>query len=188
MKFTIGKKLGMTRRIEENGEIIPVTLVDVSNSQVSLLREEEKDGYEAVQVDWAVKKGSRYSCEFRVDGEKIEVKKGDKIGAEIFEKGEKVKVSGLSKGKGFQGVVKRHGFKGGPKGHGHKDNLRAPGAIGSVFPQRVIKGLRMAGRMGRDRVSKRTEIVDIMKEEGLLALKGALPGGSGNFIEISTLD
>ncbi len=103
----------------------------------------------------------------------------------MFNNGEIVNVSGISKGKGFQGVVKRHGFKGSPASHGTKHTLRAPGSIGSAWPQRVFKGKRMAGRMGSDRITvKGLEIIDIDKEDNLLAIKGAVPGKKGTLLEI----
>jgi len=122
--------------------------------------------------------------EFRTE-EVGEIKTGDKITADVFKEGDKVKVSGVSKGKGFQGVVKRHGFAGGPKSHGQKHSLRAPGSIGATFPERVPKGRRMAGRMGGERVTiKNLEIVKVDAEENILAIKGAVPGVRGSLVEI----
>lgn len=116
-------------------------------------------------------------------------KRGDKIDVSVFEEGEKVKVSGISKGKGFQGVVKRHGFHGGPASHGQKHTLRAPGSIGSAFPEKVFKGMRMAGRMGSERVStKNLQVVKIDPENNLIAVKGAVPGNRGSLIEIRSVD
>ena len=113
------------------------------------------------------------------------MKTGDEINVSTFAVGDKVNVVAISKGKGFQGVVKRHGFHGGPKSHGQKDRHRAPGSIGSSFPEHVIKGKKMAGRMGSDRVTvKNLEVVEIDKENNLIALKGALPGRRGTLIMI----
>jgi len=125
----------------------------------------------------------RYLKRFKAEGLKI----GDKIDVSIFNPGEIVRVSGISKGKGFQGVVKRHGFSGAKATHGTKHNERAPGSIGSAWPQRVFKGKRMAGRMGSDRITvEGLEIVGIDKEENLLVIRGALPGRKGTLLEIIT--
>ena len=121
-----------------------------------------------------------------LEAETKDVKKGDKIDISQFEIGDKVKVSGITKAKGFQGVVKRHGFKGSPKSHGHKHDWRAPGSIGSSFPEHVIKGKKMAGRMGGERFSvKNLEIVEIDKENNILFLRGAVPGVKGRIVEIT---
>jgi large subunit ribosomal protein L3 len=122
--------------------------------------------------------------EFRVEAS--ELKEGDQINTGDFSAGEKVTVVAISKGKGFQGVVKRHGFHGGPKSHGQKDRHRAPGSIGASWPQFVIKGMRMAGRTGGDRITvKNLEIVEIDSENNLIAVKGAIPGRRGTLIMIS---
>ena len=114
------------------------------------------------------------------------MKVGDRVDISQFQIGDKVKVSGITKGKGFQGVVKRYGFKGSPKSHGHKHDLRAPGSIGATFPEHVIKGKKMAGRMGGVRASVRNlEIVDIDKENNILFFKGAVPGVKGRVVEIT---
>ena len=199
MKFILGKKLGMTRVFEEN-KVIPVTLIEAGPCPVVQIKDKEKDGYQAAQIGFeelkekkakrpqkghfkkaGLDKCFRYLREYEEEGLKV----GQTIDVSIFAKGDKVKVSGVSKGKGFQGVVKRHGFKGGPASHGHKHNLRAPGSIGSRFPQRVFKGMRMAGRMGGDRVSvKGLTVIDVDKEKNLLAIKGAVPGRKGTLLEI----
>ena len=119
-------------------------------------------------------------------GETKDLKVGDRVDISQFQIGDKVKVSGITKGKGFQGVVKRYGFKGSPKSHGHKHDLRAPGSIGATFPEHVIKGKKMAGRMGGKRASVRNlEIVDIDKENNILFFKGAVPGVKGRVVEIT---
>lgn len=202
MKFILGKKLGMSRIFDEN-KVIPVTLIEAGPCPVVQIKNKEKDGYEAVQFGFeeirdkktkmpqkghfkkaGLDKNFRYLRECAVDDLKI----GQTIDVSIFSKGDKVKISGVSKGKGFQGVVKRHGFAGGPASHGHKHNLRAPGSIGSRFPQRVFKGMRMAGRMGGDRVSvKGLVVADVDKENNLLAVKGAVPGRKGTLLEIKSL-
>jgi large subunit ribosomal protein L3 len=180
-KFILGKKIGMTTLHTDNGAE-NVTLVECS-SKVSLVRDEKKDKYTAVQLEIPKTKKRIYKKEFRVSENKLE--KDSLLDVSIFEVGDIVKISGISKAKGFQGVVKRHGFKGAPKTHGHKHDLRAPGSIGSGFPEHVTKGKRMAGRMGGKRAtSKNIKIVFIDKEKNILALKGAVPGILGGIVEI----
>ena len=208
MKFVLGTKLGMSQVFDENGRIIPVTLIEAGPCLVAQVKTKEKDGYEAIQVGFGKKKvkninkplkghlkkipnskfqipnsSLRWLREFRA--EKPEFKLGDEITVDVFQDGDIVKVSGLSKGRGFQGVVKRHGFKGGPASHGAKHTLRAPGSIGSSFPERVWKGKKMAGRMGGGRITVRgLKVVKIDKENNLLAIKGAVPGRIGTLLEV----
>jgi len=202
MKFILGKKIRMSQIFDENDKVIPVTLIDAGPCYVTQVKTEEKDGYSSVQIGFEEKKDKhtnkaqqghfkksgignnlRYLKEFKAEGLKI----GDKIDVSIFNPGEIVRVSGISKGKGFQGVVKRHGFSGAKATHGTKHNERAPGSIGSAWPQRVFKGKRMAGRMGSDRITvEGLEIVGIDKEENLLVIRGALPGRKGTLLEIIT--
>ncbi|MFH0906713.1 MAG: 50S ribosomal protein L3 [bacterium] len=200
MKFILGKKIGMTQIFNEKNEVVPVTLIKAGPCQVIQVKTKEKDGYEAVQIGFdemkenKVKKPQkghfkkakseisfRFLREFKGDNLKI----GDKIDVSCLNNGDVVKVVGISKGKGFQGVVKRHGFKGGRASHGNKHSLRSPGSIGSAFPERVMKGKRMAGRMGSDRiVVMGLSVVQIDKENDLLAIKGAVPGKIGTLLEI----
>jgi len=200
MKFILGKKIGMTQVFNEKGQVVPVTLIEAGPCSVVQVRTKEKDGYSAVQIGFGeikdkkikkpqkghfkkanLEKGFRYLMEFPDNDLKI----GDKIDVSIFQEGEIVKVTGISKGKGFQGVVKRHGFSGFPASHGTKHGLRAPGSIGSSFPERVWKGKKMAGRMGGERVAVQgLKIVQIDKENNLLAVKGAVPGKKGVLLEI----
>lgn len=185
MKFLLGRKLGMTRIFREDGKVIPVTLVEAGPVKVTQIKNSDKDGYEAVQIGYGKKKkvDFRWKREYRTAAG--ETKIGDTIDVTVFHEGDKAAFTGVSKGKGFQGVVKRHGFAGFPKTHGTKEKYRAPGAIGSRFPQHVRKGTRMAGRMGQDQVSRRNvEIVKIDKENNLLALKGPIPGARGTLVEI----
>jgi large subunit ribosomal protein L3 len=176
MSFILGKKMNMTQ-IWKDGKVVPVTVVGALPNKVSAVRTKEKDGYEAVQVSLGRKKK-----EFRGDA-KLNV--GDEVTVETFKEGDKVKVSGLTKGRGFQGVVKRHGFGGGPKTHGQKNRHRAPGSIGSTAFQRVVPGRRMAGHMGTERVSiKNLVVAQIDKENNLLYLRGAVPGARGGVLEI----
>lgn len=171
--------------IHEDKGALNVTLVECLPNKVSLIRTLEKDGYTAVQLEIQKTKNKTTKREFRT--EVGEFKEGAEVKVEIFEIGDKTKVSGITKAKGFQGVVKRHGFKGAPASHGHKHDLRAPGSIGAGFPEHVIKGKRMAGRMGGTRAtSENIKVVFIDKEKHLLGFKGAVPGNNGGIVEIRT--
>ena len=185
MKFILGKKLGMTTIFAEDGAQ-NVTLVECLPNTVALLRSLEKDGYSAVVLEIDKTKNKKFRTEFRVEEAKLE--KDAQVDVSIFEIGDTVKVSGTTKAKGFQGVVKRHGFKGSPASHGHKHDLRAPGSIGAGFPEHVIKGKRMAGRMGGVRsTSKNLKIVYIDKEKNMMGIKGPVPGIPGGIVEIKTV-
>ncbi len=191
MKFLLATKLEMSQRFRENGNVLPVTLLSVGPCTVTQVRTKETDGYDAIQVGCGIdekpnmpKKGHTKDLgtafkmykEFRLEGPST-YKVGDVIDATQFIPGEFVDIMGISKGKGFQGVVKRHHFRGGPASHGHKDNLRMPGSIGSGGMQRVFKGLRMGGRMGGDQVTvKNLEVVEVDAAKGIIAVKGAVPG------------
>jgi large subunit ribosomal protein L3 len=193
MKFILGLKLEMSQIFNEKGDVVPVTLIEAGPCQVTQLKTKEKDGYEALQIGFKKiekkkkikkpmkEKPFRFLREFR-DGE---YKVGDMIDVSIFQEGEKVKVSGISKGKGFQGGVKRWGFSGRNATHGVKHEHRTLGSTGGRFPQRVIKGRKMPGRMGYDRVTvKNLDIVKIDKENNLLVVKGAIPGRRGTLLEV----
>lgn len=202
MKFILGKKLEMTQKFMEDGTVVPVTAVVAGPCTVTQVRTSEKDGYNAIQIGFLVKKklnkpetghlkgldNFRYLQEFRV-GEidnKETLKRGDEINVENFEVGDVVKVSGISKGKGFQGVVKRHHFAGSPASHGHKDQLRMPGSIGATGPARVFKGVRMPGRMGNSRVTvKNLKVIEIDKDKNIIFIKGAIPGARNGLVEIT---
>jgi large subunit ribosomal protein L3 len=201
MKFILGKKIGMSQVFRENGEAVPVTVVQAGPCPVTLVRSQDKNGYVAVQIGFGLKKKQnrptkgqlkdlpavRFRREFRL-ADPGEFKRGDTITVDNFHHGDVVKVTGRSMGKGFQGVVKRYGFKGGPASHGHKDNLRAPGSIGAGGVQRVFKGTRMAGRMGNDQVTVRNlEIIEVRPEENLILIKGAVPGSRNALLKIQTL-
>ncbi len=198
MKFILGKKIGMTQ-IFKGDNVIPVTLIESGPNFVIQVKTKEKDGYVAVQLGFGAKKEKnikkpqrghlknlgnlRWLKEFRLDS--TELKSGDKIDIATFNPGDKVNVVAISKGKGFQGVVKRHGFHGGPKSHGQKDRHRAPGSIGASWPQHVIKGMKMAGRMGGDKITvKNLEVIEVDKENNLIAIKGAVPGRKGTLVMI----
>ena len=203
----------MSQVFEEDGKVVPVTVVEIGPNVVVQVRTKEKDGYEAVQVGTGTKKvkninkpqkghlkdlGSfRYLKEVRdkeskhiAVGEPTEVltlKVGDKLDASVFAPGDKIKVTGISKGKGFAGVMKRHNFHGMPFSHGHHHVARHAGSIGQRFPQHTLKGMRMAGRMGADQVTTRgLKIVRVDVENGLLAIKGAVPGNRGQLLIIQS--
>ncbi|RME68064.1 MAG: 50S ribosomal protein L3 [Nitrospirae bacterium] len=200
MTGILGKKIGMTQVFDEQGNAIPVTLIQAGPCQVVQVRTPDRDGYEAVQLGFEeIKKEKRVNRpmmghfkkagvppyrvlrEFRMSG--LEV--GQTVTVEVFQKGDTVHVSGISKGKGFQGMIKRHGAGGGPASHGSKFH-RAPGSIGaSAFPSRVWKGHPMPGRMGGVRVTvKNLKVVDVKPEMNLLLVKGAVPGPKGAYLEI----
>jgi len=203
MKGILGKKVGMTQIFNEKGEAVPVTIIQAGPCWVTQIRTEGKDGYRAIQLGFEetsprrlpkpelghLKKHGlpplRYLREVRTrDIEGVEV--GQKVDVSIFSPGERVDVTGLSKGRGFAGVVKRHGFGGGPKTHGQSDRLRAPGSIGAgTTPGRVFKGTRMAGHMGNARVTvQNLEVVLVDPERNLLAVKGAVPGARNGLLLI----
>jgi large subunit ribosomal protein L3 len=198
-----GKKLGMTRFFLDEGKSTPVTIVQAGPCVVVQKKTTEKDGYEAIQVGFESQKESRvnsprrghfkkagtdcfrYLREIHVDdSEKFEL--GQQIGADIFNIGEMVRVSSKSKGRGFAGVVKRWGFAGGKKTHGCRSH-RVPGSIGaSATPARIFKGKKLPGRMGSQRTTvKNLKIVDIRPEQGVIAIKGAVPGSRNTVVEIS---
>ena len=199
-KFILGRKIGMSRIFLDNGESIGVTVIEVGPCVVTQVRNIEKDGYIAAQIGFEEKKKLNKPQsghlkelglfgalkEFRVrNAEILDLKVGDKIDASIFQIGEKVAVSGINKGRGFQGVVKRHQFRGGSRTHGQKHSEREAGSIGSVWPQRVVKGKRMAGRMGGERVTWRgIKIMKVDAENNIIALKGAVPGRKGTLLEV----
>ncbi len=176
----------MSTIYDEKQGALNVTLVDCAPNVITQIRTKDKDNYEAIQIgiqhEMKEKKFIKKK-EFKSDSKDLKV--GDALDINQFEVGDRVKVSGISKAKGFQGVVKRHGFKGSPKSHGHKHDLRAPGSIGATFPEHVIKGKRMAGRMGGERAtSLNLKIAAIDKENNILFLKGAVPGVKGRIVEI----
>jgi large subunit ribosomal protein L3 len=204
MPGLIGKKIGMTSIFDENGKNIPVTVIEVSPNYVIQVRTKEKDGYEALQLGFDDKKEKRTTKAMKGHFEKAGVtpkrkivefqgfekayQPGDTIRVEeVFVEGEYVDVTGTSKGKGFQGVVKRHGFAGvGQATHGQHNRLRAPGSIGaSADPSRVFKGMRMAGRMGNERVTvQNLKVMKIIPEKNLLIVKGNVPGHKKSYVLI----
>ncbi len=188
---------------DAEGNVVPVTLVHAASNVVLHIKTRERDGYEAVQIGAGARKAKnirkpqrgdfadlgnfRYVREARINGEESGLKRGDAFNVSIFNGGDAVKVAGISKGKGFQGVVKRHGFHGAPATHGTKHAHREPGSIGGRGRAggRVSKGMRMAGRMGGERVTvKNLKIVKVDVENNMLAISGAVPGRRGTLLEI----
>jgi len=197
MKFILGKKIGMSQIFDKEGKVVPITLIEAEPCEVLQIKTKDKDGYEAIQVGFdriekknKIKKSQRqkpfrYIQEFKggLDVSKYKVK--NKIDVSIFQEGDKVKISGISKGKGFQGAVKRWGFSGRNATHGVKHEHRTLGSVGCSFPERVIKGKKMPGRMGNARVTvKNLKIAKVDLENNLLAVKGAVPGRRGTLLEI----
>jgi large subunit ribosomal protein L3 len=206
LQSIIGKKIGMTRMFGENGKAIAVTAIEAGPCFVIQVKSQDEEGYNAIQLGFgqakrlnAPQKGHlkssgvilsevgnlKYLHEFRT-GDVSSVKPGGKVDVGFLKSGDLVKVSGLSKGKGFAGVVKRYHFAGGPKTHGQSDRHRAPGSISATtFPGRVFKGKRMAGHMGDRRVTVRNlEVVEADPNRNLLLVKGAVPGARGGLLII----
>jgi large subunit ribosomal protein L3 len=191
MKALITRKVGMTSIIADNGDFLAVTLLSASPCTVTDVKNVEKDGYNAVQLGFekakkpakpqigqfkALKITPKIVREYRVDEISEDINPGDKLEASIFEVGEKVSATGVSKGKGFAGTIKRHNFQRGRKTHGGH-SYRRPGSIGSMFPQKVFKGKRMAGRMGHDQVTvKNLKVAIVDNENQLIGVTGAVPG------------
>src|SRR5215213_9969279 len=203
MPAILAKKLGMTQRFLDDGRVERVTVLEAGPCPVTAVRSNDVDGYEAVQLAFGATKEKlltrpelghlkkagappmRTLVEFRDEAGELVV--GDSVTVEAFEVGQKIKVSGVSKGKGFQGTIKRHRFNSGPKAHG-SHNVRAPGSIGaSATPSRVFKGIRMPGHMGAHRVTQRgLTIVELMPDRNLMLVRGAVPGPKGGTVEVRT--
>ena len=202
MKFLLAKKVNMTQVFDEKGATYPVTVLSATPVTVTNLKDMARDGYKAVQVGFGEKreknitkarlgqmKGKNYSDlkEYRLSDADTLPAVGDSIDLSIFKEGDKVEVTAVSKGKGFQGVVKRHKFKGGRRSHGQKHSEREPGSIGGGARAggRVAKGLRMAGRMGGDRVTvSNLKIIKILPDTNEIMVHGAVPGKKGTLVEI----
>ena len=203
MSGLIGKKIGMTSIFDENGKNVPCTVIQAGPCVVTQVRTEEVDGYEAVQLGFDDKSDKnttkalqghfakagttpkRKVVEFA--GFDAELNLGDTVGVDLFKEGEFVDVTGVSKGKGFQGVVKRHGFGGvGQATHGQHNRVRAPGSIGAAsYPARVFKGMRMAGRMGGDQVKvENLRVLKVVADKNLIVVKGCVPGAKNSYITI----
>ncbi len=191
----------MSEYFTEEGVVVPVTVISAGPVTVTRVFEKSKDGYNSVQIGFGSQKPQRLSKpqigqmkggnykilkEFRLKPSDVsESKEGDTLDASIFATGDKVQISGISKGKGFQGVVKRHGFHGGPRTHGQKHSEREAGSIGGGLRTHVPKGMRMAGRMGSDKITqKNLKVILVDKENNLMLIKGAIPGRRGTLLEI----
>jgi len=193
MKCILGKKIEMSQVFDKEGKVIPVTLIQTGDCNIVQVKTKEKDGYTAIKLGFEslperkiLKSGTpfRHLKEFRCD-DISSYNKGDVISATVFTEGDKVKISGISKGKGFQGGVKRWGFHGRNATHGVKHEEREIGSTGCSTPCRVIKGKKMPGRTGTDRISvKNLEIVKVDAKNKIIALKGAVPGRRGTLLEI----
>lgn len=203
MPGLLGKKIGMTNYYSEDGQVFPVTVIEAGPCTVVSIKTKKIDGYEALQLGLGEKKEkhlnkpqiefykkanlkpSEVLKEFR-NFDISEYKVGDKLNTDLFSEYDVVKVTGKSKGKGFQGVMKRHGFSGGQRTHGQGDRERAPGSIGqSSYPSRVLKGMKMAGRMGYKNVTTSgLSIVKIFAEKNIILVKGAVPGAINSIVEI----
>lgn len=191
MKVLITRKLGMTSTISENGVLNPITLLSVSDNTVTQVKTVESDGYNSIQLGTETNKKTnkpqvnhfkaskvtpRVVREFRTEGNEEVLNVGDVISFDNFEIGDVVNVTGISKGKGFAGTIKRHNFHRGRKTHGGR-SYRRPGSIGSMFPQKIFKGKKMAGRMGHDQVTiKNLKVSIIDKDLGVIGISGAVPG------------
>lgn len=195
MKFILGTKVKMSQIFDDKGNIVPLTLIQAGPCKILQVKTEKKDKYDAVELGFVKKtkkvkksekgKEYRYKKEFKSNKD---MKVGDEVDVSIFQEGDKVKISGISKGKGFQGGVKRWGFSGRGASHGVKHEHRTLGSTGTSFPERVIKGRKMPGRMGSERISvKNLKIVKVDKENNILAVKGAVPGRRGTLLEITSL-
>ena len=203
MPGLIGKKVGMTSVFTEQGKNVPCTVLEVGPCVVTQVRTLETDGYEAIQLGYGEKKAknvgkaltghfakAKTSPKVKVqefDGFEDELSIGDVVDVELFVEGEYVDVSGVSKGKGFQGVVKRHGFRGvGDATHGQHNRLRAPGSIGAAsYPARVFKGMKMAGQMGNEKVTvQNLKVIKVVPEKNLLVIKGCVPGHKNSIVTI----
>jgi large subunit ribosomal protein L3 len=203
MAAILAKKIGMTQVFQEDGKVERVTVLEAGPCPVTAIRDQERHGYVAVQLAFGQAKEKHLSkpelghlkkagasahkhlVEFRDEGEGLQM--GDTVTVESFNAGDKLKISGISKGKGFQGTVKRHNFATGPKSHG-SHNYRAPGSIGaSAWPARVMKGIRGPGHMGSERVTQKgVTVVDVIAGQNLLLVRGAVPGAKGGIVEVRT--
>lgn len=193
----IGKKLGMTQLYRDNGKMEALTAIEAGPCSVTQIKNADRDGYIAVQLGFGMAKGPdkkkkpaglsqfRHLREFRVD-QTNDIKLGDKVDVSLFKAGDLVDVIGISKGKGFAGVMKRHHFRGGPKTHGQSDRARHPGAIGSTTtPGRIWKGIKMAGHLGNQQVTiQNLEVFQANPERNLLLLRGSVPGARNGLLLI----
>jgi large subunit ribosomal protein L3 len=204
MPGIIGKKIGMTSIYSAEGKAMPCTIIEAGPCVVTQVKTQEKDGYEAVQLGFGDKREKNTPAAMQGHFKKAkttpkrklvefanmnDLNLGDVVNLELFEEGQYVDVVGISKGKGFQGVVKRHGFGGvGQATHGQHNRLRAPGSIGAAsYPARVFKGMRMAGQMGNARVKQgNLQVLKVLTDKNLILVKGSIPGAKGGFVIIES--
>ena len=202
MNVLLGTKIGMSRIFDESGRSIPVTAIRTEGTVVTQIKTVEKDGYQAVQVGLGEKRHPnkpqsghtsslghvpQFVREFRTD-DLIDNEVGQILSASIFKPGDLLRLTAVSKGKGFAGVIKKHHFSRGPQTHG-SDHHRAPGSIGSMFPQHVFKGKKMPGKMGNEQVTvRRVQVVDVLVEQNVLLVKGPVPGSVGNLVELALMN
>ena len=204
MRGLIGKKIGMTQIFNDGGQAIPVTVVEGGPCEVTQVKTDASDGYDAIQVGYGERKNKHSNKALNGHFEKAktdvkrvlaefvpvpdyEYKTGQEFGVSLFKEGEYVNVAGTTKGKGFSGVMKRHGFKGGPKTHGQREHPRSAGSIGQASdPSRVFKGMKMAGQYGNKRMTVRNlEVISVDSEKNQILLKGAVPGAKNGIIFIT---
>ncbi len=202
----IGRKIGMTKIFDANGEIVPVTVIEAGPCSIVQIRTKEKNGYQALQIGFGEKRKKLFTKPLLGHFEKVKLEPkrflreveaviddkiqiGGEVKVDIFHTGDKVNISGISKGHGFQGGVRRHHFAGGPKSHGQSDRLRAPGSIGgSSFPSHTWKGQKMAGRMGGKQITvKNLKIVEVDLAKNLLLVEGAVPGKKNSLLAIKKI-
>ncbi|MFW5853445.1 MAG: 50S ribosomal protein L3 [Patescibacteria group bacterium] len=206
MKYILGQKKEMTQIFDQDGRVLPVTVIAAGPVRVLEVKNVAKDGYDGVYVgygqkplakmskalqgqikkNWpAAENGFQVLKEFRTKAKAVEAEPGQEVSVSVFNSGDEVEISGLTKGKGFQGVVKRYNFAGGPRTHGQKHSEREPGSIGATGPQKVFKGTKMAGRMGGKRKTvKGLRVVQVDEGNNLLYISGAVPGRRGSIVEI----
>jgi large subunit ribosomal protein L3 len=203
MEGIVGKKIGMSRIFNQDGQAIPVTVIEAGPCPVVQVKTAEKEGYNAVQLSFGQKRKNLFTlpvlghfAKAKVEPRRIlkeirtnrmeDIQVASEVKVDIFTVGEKVRVTGISKGLGFQGTVRRHKFRGGPKTHGQSDRERAPGSVGaSSYPSRTFKGQRMAGRMGGEKVTIRNlTVAGVDEEKNLLLIKGAVPGKKNTYLTI----
>ena len=193
MKFILGKKVGMSQFFDEKGNVVPFTLIEAGPCKITQIKTKERDGYDSAQIGFEelvkakrIKKTQsgkpyRFLREFKGG----EYKEGEVITVSLFKEGDEVKISGTSKGKGFQGAVKLWGFHGRRATHGVKHEHRTLGSVGATGPQRVFRGKKMPGRMGAERITvKNLKVVKVDAENNMLAVKGGIPGPNGSLVEI----
>ena len=207
MKGIIGRKVGMTQLFDERGNVTPVTVIQAGPCFVTQVRQQARDGYSAVQLGYETTgpgrltggqlghlrrnnlPALRYLREFRLDeDEEAQLEEGQEVTVAAFSEGERVDVVGVSKGRGFAGTIKRHGFARGPKTHGQSDRMRSPGSIGMcATPGRTLRGMRMSGRMGNQRITTQNlEVMRVDEERNLLAVKGSVPGPRNSILLLRT--